>query len=903
MTAQRPRLVVSESTEKTTILIIDKNGHIGEALVEKLKDQFSIIFLTSKPSISNTDHTRIFFGKKIPILPDIQYSAIITIYQGEKNTLEILPPIAKKAHEDKAACIFATSISQMDKTLRKFLDQKIYENTTEVFYGEVFGQKDLQDGLLPEYMQQVRSQSKIEILGNGLQKIYPVLFEDVIEAIIAITFAIPKKNKSILVFPKSGYTSLTVARIFQKLDPDIKIDFKKGKVKEAEYFFPPDAHPFYPTYNLEEKINKIDLTKIKQINVKSSKNHALKHSWGNSRKINFKTKIRRKYQLLVMAILFFLLPLCVEFLLLLSGTVFLAQSLSNWQKNKTSLAQNYNILARSVFLASNFIIQNVSAVNPVLMMYKEPLTQKSQAGLSLAGVQADFLESAAIMKNITEEKSLDPKNDFQQVVAKTKNSIITLQRLKAEGNLPEVIKEKLETLEYPLALLANTIDVFPELLGFEHKKKYLILFQNNMELRPGGGFIGSYGVVEVRNAKLGKLKIQDVYDADGQLSTHIEPPFALRRYLGSSHLFLRDSNFEVDFITNAQKAKAFLELETGEKVDGVIAIDTWLVKELIEAFGPLSLHDYNETVTAENFYLMTQTHVEKDFFPGSTQKKDFLRAVFNALDAKLTQSDNIPIDKLVQKISEAIKQKHLLVAVPDSKIQNILTVNMLSSSIRENRQKQDNEFLDFIGINESNLGMNKANYYLKRAIEHRVAIDEEGNAGGEITITYENRSSKQSAFGGDYKNYLRFMLPASATLEAVEINDNPVATISAITQPAEFTRKGFIPPAQLEIEKNLIEGKAIYGFLTLIPMQTSQKISIIYSLNNVINPAKAVFTYNLNIHKQPGTDNDPYSLSISYPSAFQPVQGNEGLSDVGGKLLYESSLTEDKNLTLKFSKK
>jgi len=64
-----------------------------------------------------------------------------------------------------------------------------------------------------------------------------------------------------------------------------------------------------------------------------------------------------------------------------------------------------------------------------------------------------------------------------------------------------------------------------------------------MELRPGGGFIGSYGILTMDKGKVSDFKIHDVYDADGKLKASIEPQFPVRRYLKLPHLFLRDSNF------------------------------------------------------------------------------------------------------------------------------------------------------------------------------------------------------------------------------------------------------------------------------------------------------------------------------------------------------------------------
>lgn len=898
MTAH-PRLIVSETTEKLPILIVDKNGILGEALFERLKKQFLIVLVTAKEIKPQENLVHIGYGKKIPLLPDEHYAAMLILFHGEKTTLDILPSIAKKANEANTKLLFITSLYYADKKLEKLLQKNEYAKTIKAIYGEIIEKDELFPNLITNYIHEVRVSKKIEIPGNGLQKSYPVLLEDVCDAIISITFEGHKKTKPVLILPRHGFTQLAIARAFQKLDPLIKVNFKKDKNKETEYNFPNDSEYFFSAYEIEKKLKKIDLSK-----------KGLPPDWNESghtkrpKKYHIKRiKGRKKYLPLFLFLLFFLLPIFFQFLLLIAGSLFLSQSIKTAQNYNISSAKEYSFLAKASFSAALFLSQNASGVNPVLFMQKEPISKKAQIGQNLSEAESNILESASLIGDIYEDKSLDPKNDFLQAMAKIKNSLITMQKLKAEKEIPVSLQQKISSLEPPLTLLGNIIDTLPDLLGFNQKKKYLILFQNNMELRPGGGFIGSYATFEIRNGKTSKLQINDVYDADGKLSVHIEPPFALRRYLGAPHLFLRDSNFDIDFIANAKKAQSFLELETGEKTDGVIAIDTEFVKSMIEVFGPLYIPDFKETITADNFYLATETHAEKNFFPGSTQKKDFLRALYNTLESKITQSKKIPFSLLAQKINDNIKQKHLLIAFPDSEMQTIFTANNLSGGLVSNRQKKDNEFSDFLGINEANLGMNKTNFYLKRSIEQKVSIDASGSATETINIIYENSGNKTSPFAGDYKNYLRYILPQNAILKSVQVNNSTIPTTEAITNINDYTRKGFVPPPQLEVEKNQVGDKITFGFLVIIPMSTSQKISITYSLPNAINPNSAVMNYDLYLLKQAGTGNDAFSFSLAYPRAFRPIYISPGFVDVGGKLVYMDVLSEDKNLILNFSKK
>ena len=372
--------------------------------------------------------------------------------------------------------------------------------------------------------------------------------------------------------------------------------------------------------------------------------------------------------------------------------------------------------------------------------------------------------------------------------------------------------------------------------------------------------------------------------------------------MGSAHWVLRDSNFAVDFPQNAKQAETFLNFETGEKVDGVMAVDTTFLKNILAAIGPVEVADYKETVTADNFYLLTQNHAEKDFFPGSTQKKDFLRALLSTLQGKLAEKKGINYQSLVSKIGESIMGKHLFFAFSDESTQQVFRINDLSASLWDGRLVGENKFLDYFGVIDANLGANKANYYLKRAIEQKAVLKDDGTLQATATITYSNLSKRDSPFGGDYKNYLRFILPPNAKLKQITIDEVKQPTIDAITDPELFTAKNFVAPKELEVDSSREEGKDIVGFLLLVPRNSFKKVALTYEVK-ANDPSKNVFSYDLHVFKQPGTDNDAYAFNLSYPVAYRLVSADEKLSDVGGKLMYSGVLSEDQELRAEFSKK
>lgn len=416
-----------------------------------------------------------------------------------------------------------------------------------------------------------------------------------------------------------------------------------------------------------------------------------------------------------------------------------------------------------------------------------------------------------------------------------------------------------------------------------------MLFQNNMELRPGGGFIGSYGILKINLGKITEFTIHDVYDADGQLKGHLEPPFAIRRYLPSAHWYMRDGNFDIDFVKAASASSNFLYVETGVKSDGVIGVDVSFVKNILHAIGPVYVPDYKENVDENNLYIITQSHAEKNFFPGSTQKKDFLRSLYRAIMDKISQH-NVPYLSVAQAISDSLVQKHLLFAFNDN-TQNIFTVNGWSSSLWDERIDDEKSVNDFLGIIEANLGVNKVNYFISRKIDHKVAIEDNGSISEELNISYKNASTSWP--GGGYKNYLRIILPEDANISEISIQNVSQVLIDAITDPLIYEAKDFKPPPGLEVEKVNDGNKTIYGFIVNIPVGEIIKIKIKYALKNNVSNLNN-FSYNLKLFKQPGIDNLPYSFSLEFPNSFNVIEGTTS---------YSKKIVRDENLIVGFAKK
>ena len=895
MDNQRPFLITSEEKVKSPILIVDKKGFIGNALTKLLRDQFLVVIVTAGDVEHNDNVIQIPYRRKVPLIPDNAYSHIFIVFNGETELLDMLTSFEKKAEAVKARLLFITSLLHSTPKLFSRLRRPGFSLLQIVLYGETFENMITEANETNFFIHQVRVYGRIEVPGQGLGKLYPIFFDDVLSSVVTLAFAIEKPKDTIFLFPHHDFNEITVARMIQKIDPTIKIDFTKRK-SSARSFYVPQGLYFFRNYTLEEKLHRIDFSRVGRRSKIPQKKIKLSVP-------DYEAKRNRITLLWATALAVFIAPIMLAFLCSLCGAGFLTFSTKLLTEGNLQSAQTSTEAAQISFATAQVLGPSLLIPQFLLPAQKEQFMEMMQTGQTVSMTEGAFIRAVQTMKNIYEKKSLNPKDDFSQSVATIKNSLVTMQKLEAERSLPQPIIQKLHSLDDEINLVEETIDIWPNIFGFSGKKTYLILFQNNMELRPGGGFIGSYGLLPVENGVAGKLQIQDVYDADGQLKEPIQPPYGLQRYLGVSHWFLRDSNFDPDFSVDARQASFFLQKETGQKVDGVIAINTTFLQDLLRVVGSVEVPDYTVTVTPDNFYLLTETHAEKNFFPGSTQKKDFLRSLTNALLNRFSSGKQISYERMAQVIVTALQQKDIAVAFSDPGVQNVFTVNDLSSSLWDGRAVEKNTAYDYFGIVDANVGVNKANYYIKRSIGQSTSLSNIGELQTTVDVTYTNTSLSTSAFGGDYKDYVRFLVPANATLLSIAFDRKTEQITPAVTDPALFSAPDFTPPSGLEVDQTTTEGKSTIGFFFIVPQGTSRTITVTYRSPSGIDPSAVAFSYNVHLFKQSGAGNDPYELSLSYPNNVTVLVSDNGFTNVGGKLIYDGQLSQDRDIRARFSKK
>ncbi len=397
---------------------------------------------------------------------------------------------------------------------------------------------------------------------------------------------------------------------------------------------------------------------------------------------------------------------------------------------------------------------------------------------------------------------------------------------------------------YRKYLLEGSIIVhrLPVLLGFDSKKTYLVLFQNNMELRPTGGFIGSFALVTFDRGKLLDMSVYDVYSADGQLKGHIEPPTPIKNYLGEANWWLRDSNWDPDFVTSAARAEWFIEKEFDRNVDGVVGVDLSVVREILRETGPIDLADVNMQVDYKNLFQKIQFEVESQFFPGSQKKATILTSLEKALVNKLPDLATDP--KLGFTFLSLLKEKHIQIYLHDKDAQNAVADLNFAGRVVPNDCGGNCMNLWF-GMVEANLGVNKVNYYITRDVKAVVDVKEK-NTQSTITLKVTNSSGANTPLAGNYKNYVRLIAPHDSYFDKVSImGSDGTKTVS---------------PEILQVNGYVEAG-------VLVDIGAKETKTIVFSVNTA-NSAdfSREGSLSFNWRKQAGLESYPASFKLTLPA-------------------------------------
>lgn len=423
---------------------------------------------------------------------------------------------------------------------------------------------------------------------------------------------------------------------------------------------------------------------------------------------------------------------------------------------------------------------------------------------------------------------LELKRDGFDMISRTADFLPIPEELK--GDIDAVIS------------LADTL-----MVKDNEERTYLLLFQNHWELRPGGGFIGSFGVLKVKNGFVQDISVHDTANFDGRIPSIITPPYPMADTLGIDSWKLRDSNYSPDFPTNAKNALMFYEMGEGEEIfDGVVAITTNVLLSALEITGPVEIPGFPGKYGTENAIELLQYQVEKGYVDQGIKKGDRKVMLNDLAKAVLSQLGDLDISKKIQLARTSLDDlysKDIQLYFKDEHLNDIVRSRSWGGSMDTTWKN------DYLFVIDANLGALKTDRVVEREVSYVLDFTQE-RPKAVLTLSYTNNAKTKDWKTSDYQSYVRVYVPDGSWLESTE----------GVTNEVKYGNEF---------------GKKYFGTLIHIPLHTTKTFVFKYDLPTFLDGE----FYDLKIQKQAGLKDIPYRIEI--------------IDEKSKKSVYEISLDRD----------
>lgn len=522
-----------------------------------------------------------------------------------------------------------------------------------------------------------------------------------------------------------------------------------------------------------------------------------------------------------------------------------------------------------------------------LLTVADKLTSTLQKSEGLSAALAGSLPDAAkLFKELTPGQKREVLASFSESAPQMRQALTDIDdALIAFDSIPQgeiaeqfaaallPMRPKLLQLRQALALLLPVAERAPAVLGYPEARRYLIFFQNNTELRPTGGFLGVYGLAVVKDADIVELTTDDIYSLDGPAEATERPPApaAIQKYIGIQKWFLRDANWSPDFVASSRTMAQFYaqEFEVARKspapsIDGVIAVDTEVAKDVLRITGPLTVQ--GKTFTADNVVDTLEFAVEKGFVSQGIDVDNRKQIVAELVRAVIEKLESLPLQQLIASLEVAkrnLDEGHVLLAMRDPELENAILDKDWGGVLKPVRG-------DYLMWIDANLAALKSDPAVQRTVNYGVSQGADGQWYGTAKMTYKHvgRFDWKTT---RYRTYARVFVPAGSQFVSVAgamENDK-------IKDPARRVGKADVG-AEL--------GRAWFGaFISIEPGET-RTLEFRYKLAPSVVEDLTIGQYALDVEKQPGTVSHGLTLDLNLGKKLKTAQPAEDRTQWGDAL-------------------
>lgn len=435
---------------------------------------------------------------------------------------------------------------------------------------------------------------------------------------------------------------------------------------------------------------------------------------------------------------------------------------------------------------------------------------------------------------------------FAAVKRHVSETAVLLEQVDA-GHIPVQYADTFASLQGQLQSLSGavgTLDAAIRLVarfaaGNQH---LLVLLQNSNELRPGGGFLGTYGAVSVSNGGITRQVVSSMYDLDGQLRPAYAPPVPIRAV--NDRWYMRDANWFAAFPESAAAVSGMYASVTGVVPDLVVAITPELAVKGLRLTGPILVPGYTTPLDADNFVEVTQVETSVSYDRSENKPKkmlgEFLPLFLDAL-ARVAKAEP---GTFLSYVTQALAAKDVLLYAPAADAQGLIAELGFGGAIAPTSR-------DYLSIVSANLGGTKTDLSLEQDAQLTTRIEADG--GVVNTLRVHRRNPLPRTEGLQNKSFVRVLVPhGSQLLSASGFSPVTVPTSDAVREShpqVEDWQRNAVSTLSNGTLVGTEAGKTFFGNWIVLEGGAEATVELSWRLPFVI---ASLDRYSLIVQKQPG---------------------------------------------------
>jgi len=441
--------------------------------------------------------------------------------------------------------------------------------------------------------------------------------------------------------------------------------------------------------------------------------------------------------------------------------------------------------------------------------------------------------------------------------------------------LPGDIPDKLETLsglraDYDTVStqIKELLQYAPQLIGSEKPVNYLLIFQNEKEMRASGGLLSSFSIITVDKGEMvGDIKSRDMWELQYYLwnigampgHTNIYGQLFLMNYgCGATELRAQDAGMYPDLQVSIDTFKDYYDIAHDYNptdypaYDHIILVNTFFASDMVSIVEPITLDD-GKVVTSEN--LAKEIFKETNVDITKEDRKGIIGEIATKAIDKFTKLSTSELMNFGLKVIRTVNAKNIALYSKDPQMSAFFDSLGITA-----RTVKDFEG-DYFQLNEAQNCALKANMYIYDNVYQEVNIGPDGAIREKTKVEWindkiydpaeENILSGNSAFR--YRAWVRVFAPQGTEFTFSDGFNKSYQEYYPVEYFDEYMQKSVSDNVIWFDHRRYNEGQP--------PVTHYLNIEYTLSSDKNFDPAKG---YQVLLQKHPGKDDEHYYYTVNY---------------------------------------